>query len=162
MIQKKLTAASSEMAVSFTQKNGDRGTRTPDLCVANASLSQLSYIPIAVYYNANPKNFNRKFAKFKFFQIFMRSHMKSPVPASDCFPCVFSCIFLCFRMFLIFSYFFLRFLLSSSVFLFFIPGAASSSGLKPVQAQRTTHRQRVAQAARRADRPAAEAARPQG
>ena len=25
--------------------SGDRGTRTPDLCVANASLSQLSYIP---------------------------------------------------------------------------------------------------------------------
>jgi hypothetical protein len=29
-----------------TQKNGgDEGTRTPDLCVANAPLSQLSYIP---------------------------------------------------------------------------------------------------------------------
>ena len=27
---------------------GDRGTRTPDLCVANASLSQLSYIPVGV------------------------------------------------------------------------------------------------------------------
>ena len=27
---------------------GDRGTRTLDLCVANASLSQLSYAPIAL------------------------------------------------------------------------------------------------------------------
>ena len=26
---------------------GDKGDRTPDLCVANASLSQLSYIPTA-------------------------------------------------------------------------------------------------------------------
>jgi hypothetical protein len=25
---------------------GDRGTRTPDLCDANAALSQLSYIPV--------------------------------------------------------------------------------------------------------------------
>jgi hypothetical protein len=26
-------------------ENGDRGIRTPDLCIANAALSQLSYIP---------------------------------------------------------------------------------------------------------------------
>ncbi len=27
---------------------GDRGVRTPDLCIANAALSQLSYIPTPV------------------------------------------------------------------------------------------------------------------
>jgi hypothetical protein len=33
---------------------GDRGTRTPDLCIANAALSQLSYIPLTIgNYNIN-------------------------------------------------------------------------------------------------------------
>ncbi len=35
--------------LSPPQNHGDRGTRTPDLCVANASLSQLSYIPKPKY-----------------------------------------------------------------------------------------------------------------
>jgi hypothetical protein len=30
---------------------GDRGTRTPDLCDANAALSQLSYIPTDFNYS---------------------------------------------------------------------------------------------------------------
>ena len=34
---------------------GDRGIRTPDLCDANAALSQLSYIPTGfVYYQGVP------------------------------------------------------------------------------------------------------------
>ena len=31
--------------LDFVKSGGDRGTRTPDLRVANAALSQLSYIP---------------------------------------------------------------------------------------------------------------------
>ena len=31
---------------------GDRGTRTPNLGIANAALSQLSYIPIHQYYRS--------------------------------------------------------------------------------------------------------------
>ena len=38
---------SLEKPVNTGSSNGDRGTRTPDLYVANVSLSQLSYIPIA-------------------------------------------------------------------------------------------------------------------
>ena len=34
---------------STALNSGDRGTRTPDLYVANVSLSQLSYIPMNMY-----------------------------------------------------------------------------------------------------------------
>lgn len=37
------------------RKNGDSGTRTRDLCVANAPLSQLSYIPISGLYHCRKK-----------------------------------------------------------------------------------------------------------
>jgi hypothetical protein len=36
--------------VSLHITGGDRGTRTPNLCIANAALSQLSYIPVAGQY----------------------------------------------------------------------------------------------------------------
>ena len=34
-----------DVVLPIVHPSGDRGTRTPDLCDANAALSQLSYIP---------------------------------------------------------------------------------------------------------------------
>ena len=36
--------------MAYIQSGGDEGDRTPDLSVANAALSQLSYIPDVVAY----------------------------------------------------------------------------------------------------------------
>jgi hypothetical protein len=41
-------------ALSVVNNGGDRGIRTPDLCDANAALSQLSYIPTDANYNTPP------------------------------------------------------------------------------------------------------------
>jgi hypothetical protein len=35
------------------EKSGDEGDRTPDLGVANAALSQLSYIPTQIFFLTN-------------------------------------------------------------------------------------------------------------
>lgn len=75
-------------------QSGDNETRTRDLCVANASLSQLSYIPgnetvgifrVSIhnrYYNRFWKNFNLKFI-FSSFEIgiFLRA-----IPNGTPFP----------------------------------------------------------------------------
>src|SRR5207249_4558389 len=72
-------ATPSPMDEGATIKNsgGDRGTRTPNLCIANAALSQLSYIPVLGQYtgrrsghsthwrlpNAPPPSYNRPKSK---------------------------------------------------------------------------------------------------
>ena len=79
--------------------HGDRGTRTPDLRVANASLSQLSYIPgrgsdkIVSYfqfhnkhYSTFLKKYNLKFYFFMFFfldtgSVMLRARQQSIVSA---------------------------------------------------------------------------------
>ena len=46
---------------------GDNGIRTRDLCVANATLSQLSYVPAtAVYYSADKAETELIFSDFAF------------------------------------------------------------------------------------------------
>ena len=46
---------------------GDNGIRTRDLCVANATLSQLSYVPAtAVYYSAEKAETELIFSDFAF------------------------------------------------------------------------------------------------
>jgi hypothetical protein len=42
-----------------SQKSGDGGVRTPDLGVANAALSQLSYIPMLVVEYIKLKKFGQ-------------------------------------------------------------------------------------------------------
>ena len=50
------------------RNNGDNGIRTRDLCVANAALSQLSYIPAnTFYYNIYGRNIKRKQVEFPHF-----------------------------------------------------------------------------------------------
>ena len=45
---------------------GDNGIRTRDLCVANATLSQLSYVPAtAVYYSAEKAETELKISDFQ-------------------------------------------------------------------------------------------------
>ena len=49
---------------ALASSNGDNGIRTRDLCVANAALSQLSYIPMSnFYYIICWKNSKKKIEK---------------------------------------------------------------------------------------------------
>ena len=65
VIKYSILRTKKSLPVRQTLFYGDNGTRTRGLCVANASLSQLSYIPVQTYCSTLNRKIKKKFGEIR-------------------------------------------------------------------------------------------------